>query len=388
LLREINDRSALDLLVQRGSMTRTQLVAATGLSKPTASQLLGRLESAGLVVRTGTTSGGRGPSAQVYEIDGSAGSAIGVDVAPTSIVAAVADLTGRVLATASTEADMSRSADPALDVARVVRQAAKKAKVAVSSVGSLVVASPGVHAPGADVIKHAEHMPAWAAPGVGRALSRRLGLPVTIENDVNVVAVAERTRGAASEVGSFALLWVGAGLGLSIDLGGALHRGFTGGAGEVGYMPLPGFAEPRRGSAAVDFQSLVSEVPVLALARKHGVRARSGSAAVHAALADPARGAGFLRSLADRLATGMAMIVSVLDPEMVVLAGPTSVAGGEVLRDLIETRLRVLSPLRPRIALSAIEGNPVLAGAQVVALRALRDDLFTSTRPRATVASS
>ena len=78
LLREINDRTALELLLHHGAMTRGQLVERTGLSKPTASQLLARLEALGLVTVTGTAAGARGPSAQVYAIEPTAGYAMGV----------------------------------------------------------------------------------------------------------------------------------------------------------------------------------------------------------------------------------------------------------------------------------------------------------------------
>ena len=387
LLREINDRAALDLLLAHGSMTRAQLVAATGLSKPTASQLLERLRTAGLVTPRGTTSGGRGPSAQVYGIDGSAGFVVGVDVAPHHVDAAVADIGGTSLATETVSEDMRRSPDPAGAVARAVRRVVRKAGHDLADVGEVVVASPGVLDLGADRVKHAEHMAAWARPGVCSALTASLGLRVRFENDVNVVAVAERAEGAATAVSSFAVLWVGTGLGLAIDLGGALHRGFTGGAGEIGYMPLPGFAEPRPGRPAASFQALVREQAVLELARRHGLRAGTAAAALDKALADEQRGGPFLDELAARLATGAAMVVSVLDPEMVVLAGPVAQHGGERLRQLVERRLTPLTPLRPRIALSAVAGNPVLAGALQVGLTELRDQLFTSAGPLRTTRS-
>lgn len=381
LLRELNDRAALDLLLTHGSMTRAQLVAATGLSKPTASQLLERLQAAGLVTRTGTVSGGRGPSAQSYGLDGAAGFVVGVDVTPDRVVAAVSDIAGSALASASAAADMRRAPDPASAVSQVVRRAVRKAGRRIGDAGEVVVASPGVHDALGDRIKHAEHMPAWARVGVASAVSAALGTQVRYENDVNVVAVAERAQGAARDVTSFAVLWVGTGLGLAIDLGGALHRGFTGGAGEVGYMPLPGFAEPRPGRPAANFQALVREPAVVELARHHGIRARDAATALARARADSSRGQPVLVELADRLATGAAMIVSVLDPEMVVLAGPISQHGGEPLRALVERRLTVLTPLRPRIALSAVVGNPVIAGALHVALTELREEMFTSAGP-------
>jgi predicted NBD/HSP70 family sugar kinase len=126
----------------------------------------------------------------------------------------------------------------------------------------------------------------------------------------------------------------------------------------------------------------VSEQAVQTLARRHGIRSASAEASVRRAASDPAvTGAGgpFLDELAERLATGIAIVVAVIDPQLVVLAGDTAVAGGEQLRSRIERRLRHLTPLRPRLALTAITGTPVLAGALEVALAATRADLFTTS---------
>jgi predicted NBD/HSP70 family sugar kinase len=378
LLREINDRAALGLLLAHGSMTRPQLVAATGLSKPTASEVLNRLVAAGLVTQTGTVSGARGPSAQVYEVDPAAGFVVGADVTPTGVVAAVADVTGRTVATVTAGVDLRADEDPAGAVLAVLRRAARKAKVTLDAAGQVVIASPGVHDQAADEVRHAEHMPAWARPGVVGELSRRLGTGVVVENDVNAAAAAERAHGVARDVGSFALLWVGPGLGLAIDLGGTVHRGNSGGAGEIGYMPLPGFGDQPR-EASPEFQTLVSGDAVVELGARYGLHGEDDDEVLQAALADPAGGKAFLDELAARLATGTAMIVSVLDPELVVLAGPTSRSGGETLRSLIEARLHELTPLRPALALSAVAGNPVLAGAVEIGLHSLRDSLFSST---------
>ena len=97
LLRGMNDRAALDLLLEHGPLSRTRLGELTGLSKPTASQLLARLERAGLVVATGVSEGGPGRNAQLYEVNPASAYVAALDVTPTRIVAAVADVSGRVV---------------------------------------------------------------------------------------------------------------------------------------------------------------------------------------------------------------------------------------------------------------------------------------------------
>lgn len=90
----MNDRAALDLLLEHGPLSRTRIGKLTGLSKPTASQLLARLEAAGLVLATGTSEALPGPNAQLHEVNPAAAYAAGLDVTPERVLAAVADITG------------------------------------------------------------------------------------------------------------------------------------------------------------------------------------------------------------------------------------------------------------------------------------------------------
>src|ERR1700710_1461927 len=85
LLRALNDRAALELLLTRGPLTRAQLGEMTGLSKVTASQLVERLEERGLVRRVGEQAGGRGPNAQLYAVTPSSAHVIGVEVGPAPV---------------------------------------------------------------------------------------------------------------------------------------------------------------------------------------------------------------------------------------------------------------------------------------------------------------
>src|SRR6266704_2630164 len=97
LLRELNDRAALELLLSEGSMTRAQLGEQTGLSKVTASQLLARLEDRGLVEVAGEQAGGRGPNAALYAVVPSSAYVAGLHVEQDEVSAGVADVTGRVV---------------------------------------------------------------------------------------------------------------------------------------------------------------------------------------------------------------------------------------------------------------------------------------------------
>jgi predicted NBD/HSP70 family sugar kinase len=374
LLRAMNDQIVVEFMLERGPLTRSQVVQLSGLSKPTAAELLSRLVADGLVTQRGTSSGARGPSAQLYYVNENSGFVCGVNAEDAWVTAVVADVTGRARGQASVAADLAGGQDPVSAVRQVVRAAARRAHVPMRSLRHVVVGVSGAYDPGRDTVLYAGHLPGWDTPGVVDRLRRALGIPLTIENDANLAAVGERTRGCSRGVDTFALLWVAEGLGLAVYFGGRLYEGATGGAGEVGYMLV--------GGRSVTFQDSVGASAVLQLARRHGLVGESADGIVGAAVRDPGR-QSFLRELAERLATGVATIVAVLDPPLLVLSGATCQAGGETLAELTSQELANMSPFRTRLAVSAVVGSPVLAGAQDLAVAYGRQDVFgeLSSRP-------
>lgn len=214
-------------------------------------------------------------------------------------------------------------------------------------------------------------------------------MPVEYENDVNLAALAEQRLGAARGHDDFVLLWNEGGLGAAVVLGGRLHRGFTGGAGEVGFLPVPGVPLVRQVTKANSggFQELAGSQIIPRLARELGISPvpQGPYAEVAAALVAQAAAAvdsgphrRLLATYATGLATGIASLVAVLDPELVVLSGTALTAGGEPLRALVEAELAELAASRPRLVLGDVREHPVLRGALESALAATRDEVFNT----------
>ncbi|MFF0464370.1 ROK family transcriptional regulator [Streptomyces mexicanus] len=391
VLRAMNDRAALDLLLEHGPLSRTRIGRLTGLSKPTASQLLARLEAAGLVVATGTSAGRPGPGAQLYGVNPAAAHAAGLDVTPRRIRAAVADLTGRTVGAYELPTPDHRPDRPVVgQVTEALDGALQAAGLARGDVRRLVIGTPGAFDPRTGRLRYASHLPGWHSPTILQELAAALPMPVEYENDVNLVAVAEQRLGAARGHRDFVLLWNQEGLGAALVFGGRLHRGWTGGAGEVGFLPVPGAPLMRQVARADSggYQELAGSQALPALARELGVPdVPSGpyaevAAALVARAADHADGPhrALLATYATRLATGLASLVSVLDPELVVLGSASLTAGGEVLRALVEAELAQLAASRPRLVLGEVREHPVLRGALESALAATRDEVFDTSR--------
>ncbi|NUR42432.1 MAG: ROK family transcriptional regulator [Streptomyces sp.] len=390
-LRAMNDRAALDLLLEHGQLSRTRIGKLTGLSKPTASQLLARLEAAGLVLAGGTTEGRPGPNAQLYEVNPAAAHAAGLDVTPERVLAAVADITGRTVGSYELPTPGRRTGTPVVQqVTDALDGAAKAAGLARADVHRLVIGTPGAFDPNTGRLRYASHLPGWHTPALLDEIAAALPMPVEYENDVNLVAVAEQRLGAARGHEDFVLLWNEGGLGAALVLGGRLHRGWTGGAGEVGFLPVPGTPLVRQVTKANSggYQELAGSQAIPRLARELGVDDIPSGPYAEVAAALVARAAHsedpahqqLLETYATRLATGLASLVSVLDPELVVLSGASLTAGGEPLRSLVQSELEELAAARPHLVVGDVSEQPVLRGALESALAATRDEVFDTSR--------
>lgn len=378
LLRAINDRAALELLLARGPLTRAQLGELTGLSKVTASQLVERLEQRGLVARVGEQAGGRGPNAQLYAVVPTSAFVVGVDIGPEHAVAACADITGAVVS--RIEQSTHDTDDPVGVVHNAVIEAARTADAPISRVRRVVLGTPGLVDPSTGDLAFVFDLPRWHR-GLLAALRADLDRPVVFENDVNLAAVAEAHAGAARGVDDFVLLWLGRGVGLAVMLGGKLHRGVSGAAGEIGYLPVAGAPVPRdiaRRSKG-GFKELAVADAVRAVAREHGFRAPSAADAVRAAVTAGTTGGPVLDELARRLALGLAATCVVLDPALVVLAGEVGLAGGVALAHRVQHEVAAIAPVSPRVVVGEGPEEPVLHGALRTALDAARDEVFGST---------
>jgi predicted NBD/HSP70 family sugar kinase len=274
-----------------------------------------------------------------------------------------------------------------------VERACAAAGLDVTRLSALVIGSPGVVDPRTGDPQLAVNLPAWHE-GALDALKSAWHTPVVIENDVNLAAMAEQSDGAAAGADDFVLAWLGVGLGLATMLGGRLHRGTTGAAGEIGYLPVHGapLHTDIRHPASGGFQFLAGGSAVRELAARHGFEAPTPAEAVRAALGAPTSGAGtggekeraeaFLGELAHRVAVGVASVCVVLDPGLVVLGGEVGRAGGTILADRVAAAVASIWPSRPRVVPTSVPGEPVLRGAMQAAVAQARTALLASVADR------
>ncbi|MFI8517968.1 ROK family transcriptional regulator [Streptomyces sp. NPDC085481] len=368
--RAINDRLALRLLQDEGPLTATQLKTLTGLSRPTVADLVERLRGSGLVHVVGESGAERrGPNAKLYGIVADRAHLAALDVRTRSVSVVVADLLGTTLAEATLPIGDAAAPGPAADQAvALLERTAHEAGAA--RLHSVAVGAPGLIDPATRELRDTAKLPEWHRRLIS-ALQDRLPATVLVENEVNLAAVAELREGTAHDGrDTFVLLWLGQGIGAAVVLDGRLRRGASGGAGEIGFLPVPGTSGlPSAHGCDGGFDELACAAAVATLARAHGL--------------DPAGALEsgdepFLDALAERLAIGAASVAAVLDPGCVVLGGETGHRGGPDLAARVEARLARLSPLRTEVRATTLGDAAILRGALLTARDAAQDALFPS----------
>ena len=353
-----NDRAAFRLLLTHGPLSRSQLGALSGMSKPTAGQMIARLERAGLIAPTGEVTGARGANATSYGVRTDSLTGVAISMVEDGIEAVLVDPTDAVHPLAALTTGTDRT--PVGDVTAAVAAACAAAGVGRTSVSLVVIGVQAAFDSASDRLSFTDTLPGWPERGARATIEQATGLTVIIENDVNLATVAEA---AATGLVDFAYLWLGEGLGAGQNAGGHLQRGASGSAGEIGYLEVPRSAlaiDPN----ALDFTDLVGWP---------GITALLGCTSYSEALAALPGNDAAMDSLAHRIALLVGTLAAVTDPAQVVLGGPAGLVGGERLATLVQARVSTQRDL-PVLAGRA-GANPVLLGAKRLLVESIRERL-------------
>lgn len=287
---------------------------------------------------------------------------LGVDLGGTSLRMALADTQGNISRLAEEVAVLGGG--PRAVVAQIATLASNLLageRVQLAGVG---LATPGIVDAIRGVVVTARNLPGWQNVPVGAMLAEALGVPAAVENDVNAAALGEYASGAGRGHDSLVFVALGTGAGAGIIIDGRLHRGAHGGAGEIGSLPS-GFAEP----GAALLEDVASGPGILRRARLHGL---AGDGLTPAGVFDAARAqhpaaVAAIADAAEALAVGLAALVAVVDPAIIVIGGGLSVQG-ETLLAPVRAALERRYPLRAPLVAPALGTAAQLHGAVALAM--------------------
>jgi predicted NBD/HSP70 family sugar kinase len=363
LLRALNEQLLLEHIRSLGRCSRAELARVSGLSKPTVSLALANVERSGLVREAGQRTGVPGRSAVLYEIRPEAGYVLGLDIGHQYLRGAVADLTGEVIARSAVRTKASSTSGRVAELIMLADELCGNAGISRLVVTQTVIGSPGVYDPGHNAIALTGGLAGWGKPAVVAELRAAFGEQLIVENDVDAATLAERDHGHGREVRTFAFVWIGTGIGMGLVIEGNLHRGVHGVAGEIAYMPIsagqgsdPGDAR-RRGT----LEAAGSAAAIVRAARRNGMRgAVSARRVFEAAAAGDERAVAVVSDEAQLVARAVCAIVTVVDPELVVLGGGIGQAPG--FAAAVAAELRKLAPVMPDVRVSALGTEAVVDG--------------------------
>jgi predicted NBD/HSP70 family sugar kinase len=374
LLKDLNQRTVLDTIRAGAPISRAEISRRAGISKPTVSLALQSLLETGLVREAEARPGQPSYGAVFFEAVPEAALVLGLDLGARFLRGAICDLEGESRARQDVEV-AGADAAAVLDAFAGLRDAlVESTGLPAGRIDSAVVGVPGVTAANGRV-RLAGPVPGLEGMDVAGDLGRRLGLPVAVENDVNLAAVGERWRGVARGVDDFAFLSVGTGLGAGIVLRGELQRGHHGAAGEIDFVRagLERDIDPCAAALSSFAERLAAENgPPTTLAAPFDARdvfaaARAGDSLARRVVDEEAR----------RIALHIVPIASVADVALVVIGGGIG-ANGDLLLQPVRALLAEWLPYPPRVEISSLGDAAVLTGALAVGLRAARDNVFVN----------
>ncbi|MFI0723796.1 ROK family protein [Streptomyces sp. NPDC021224] len=366
LLRRINSAVVLHALRGAQTPTLTELVQSTGLSRPTVEGVIEGLTESDLVVEVGPEAGDtrkQGRPARRFRFHAEAGHLLGIEIGAHQIRVVLSDLGGQVLGSHGREVDEGASADDRLERVRgTVAELLRKAGVARSTLWAVGVGSPGIVGTDGEV-RLGTALPGWTGLPLGERLRRSFRCPVLVENDANVAAVAEHWKGAA--VGTDDVVFVLAGLspGAGSLIGGRLHRGSGGAAGEIGALHLLGReATPEHLLSTTGEPLHPLDEP--AVTRVFALARQGDAQATHA-----------VQRFLHRLVHDVAALVLAIDPELVVIGGWA--AGLDGILEPLRAELARYCLRTPQVVLSALGQEAIATGALRLALDHVEEQLFT-----------
>jgi predicted NBD/HSP70 family sugar kinase len=370
LLRSLTDEHVLRALMRQRRLTRAELAAVPGISKPAVGESVRRLGEAGLIADTGErTAGGRGRGrvGSYYALAASAGTALALSIAPECIVAECIDAYGGTVSRAETKIRGLAQSEQAGDALHSVTAKARQDAGLPPRVAVVSAAGPVDRATGR-LIRLPDEPFLLGELDPARILAPHVDGPVVVDNDVNWAAQAERDNAPAPALGDFTYVFLGDGLGAAVISDGTVIRGHAGFAGEIAHLITVG----PQGQA----MRLIEVFRVLDLRRPGSTAIDVDRLLAAATGAQPQAAA--MRQILSRAVTGiLAAAVALADSGLIVVGGPWG-SHPLILEAIAAEAARLPRPIP--IQAATLTDEPALIGARASALSRLRSHVVAAAQ--------
>lgn len=337
-LRGRNRALLLSALQETGTLIQAELARVTGLSAATVSNLVRDLTAEGILAVTTTVSGGR--RARAVSLHRRAGVAVGIDFGRRHVRIAVADRARTILGEDELALPLGLPADEEIALAAgLFEELLDKAGASRADVVGVGIGVPGPIDARSGEVGSASILPEWVGIKPAEVLEARLGLAVTVDNDANLGAMGELTWGAARGHSDVVYLKIASGIGAGIVIGGELHRGHIGTAGEIGHLTMDENGQVCRCGNRGCLETVAAAPVVLdLLSRSHGADLTIAEA-VRLATTGDAASSRVIGDVGRHVGVAVANLCNLLNPSVIVVGGPIA-AAGEVLLEPMRAAMR------------------------------------------------
>ncbi|MEF2966403.1 ROK family transcriptional regulator [Paenibacillus sp. M1] len=331
LIKKMNKTIVLDTIRQKQPLSRADISAAIGLNKATVSSLVAELIDSRLVneIGPGESSGGRKPTLLLFNKQ--AGFAIGVDIRVSDLLAVLVDLEGNVIREKSVPLADSEPGSMAEQIRKTVAQLSRRLPESPYGIVGIGIGVPGLVDETSRVVS-APNL-GWDNVDLAGALAAELGDNIHIDNEANAGAIGEKLYGAGRDSLNLIYLSIGVGIGSGIIVGGELYRGTSNFSGEVGHMTVAEDGPLCRCGNRGCWETLASEK---ALVDRAASLWKEDAPSLEEILASAKQGdkdaVELLNEIGSQLGVGLANLVNILNPELIVIGNRLSLAG-EVFED-------------------------------------------------------
>jgi len=378
-MRSINKSAILDLIRKEGPVSRTAIGKQLKVSLPTVMRVTDALVDEGLVCADPATEWTGGRRRPLLRLDFDANAVVGVELKGTHLFGAVSNLGGRTLEEVRLPNPGRTAEERYACLVDMVKSLLGNPGLSGKHVRGIGIGAPGVTLHQDGVVTQGAGL-GWPDYPMRDRLTRDLGLPVTVENDINLAALGELWFGAGQACTNMALISIGAGIGAGIVIDGMLYRGSHEAAGEVGYL-LPDRSHLGREYGAFGaLETLASGRGIVERSRRllqemnvpDGPTLNGAEEVFQAARVGQKWALEIVNETVDYLAILVGAIASIVDPEVIILHGGVS-RSSDLLLEPIMMRLARAIPVPPRLVKSELGQRAVALGAVASVIRFTSD---------------